>query len=205
MPNWTSNEVVVSAKKPILAEIKEKVKGDRAFDFNKIIPMPDDLNIEQSSELDYGVVLYLTDKLNKEIKDIDVNNVNILKALVHNMFNANWPEEMYNRCKDLPDSKKDELYKKGKQYINNYMLYGFPTWYGWCINNWGTKWNACDVSVLEDGDNLVYMFDTAWDIPTPVLRKLSEEYPDAKFIHTYRFEDDFESVFEDIWKGGKIV
>ena len=38
------------------------------------------------------------------------------------------------------DQTKQELVNK----------YGFCDWYTWCCNNWGTKWNANDVSVFDN-------------------------------------------------------
>lgn len=73
-------------------------------------------------------------------------------------------------------------------------------WYDWNIRNWGTKW---DVAVSNDdkysdtnmedtvnGENHVvhYNFNTAWSRPLPVLFKLSEQYPDLLFTHSYEEE-----------------
>ena len=43
-----------------------------------------------------------------------------------------------------------------------------PAWWEWCIENWGTKWNAWDVTAnmqtneAENESELVYSFNTAW-------------------------------------------
>lgn len=43
-----------------------------------------------------------------------------------------------------------------------------PAWWGWCIKNWGSKWNAWDVTAnmqtneAENESELVYQFLTAW-------------------------------------------
>lgn len=53
-------------------------------------------------------------------------------------------------------------------------------WYNWSIANWGTKWNAYDVTLATKGDwKLVYRFSTAWSIPEPVIKKLAEMFPDV--------------------------
>ena len=46
-------------------------------------------------------------------------------------------------------------------------LYESEEWYGWCVENWGTKWNcdAEDYSVNEDGTELSFWFDSAWGPP----------------------------------------
>jgi hypothetical protein len=73
-------------------------------------------------------------------------------------------------------------------------------WYDWNIRNWGTKW---DVAVAENeqytdtsmedspnGENHVvhYNFNTAWSRPLPALFKLSEQYPELLFTHSYQEE-----------------
>ena len=60
---------------------------------------------------------------------------------------------------------------------------GEVCWYGWNIQNWGTKWNSEAVSYLMDtydDDKTVFeilvKFETAWSPPMPVLEKLSENF-----------------------------
>ena len=66
--------------------------------------------------------------------------------------------------------------------------YNFPDgknddrWYHWCIDNWGTKWEA-DVTGFEvqDYDTLEVEFQTAWSPPEGVVRKLREKFPELTF------------------------
>lgn len=65
--------------------------------------------------------------------------------------------------------------------------------YEWCIENWGTKWNACDVIMPEqpaDGDGsdfleVVINFQTAWSPPLPVILAASEKFPELAFALKY--------------------
>ena len=53
-------------------------------------------------------------------------------------------------------------------------------WYDWRIENWDTKWDAYDVSILdEDLENLEVSFNTAWSPPEAICRKIREDYPDV--------------------------
>lgn len=48
-------------------------------------------------------------------------------------------------------------------------------WYEWRIKNWGTKWDAYDVEIQMDGDDIMsIMFQTAWSAPIPYIDKLAE-------------------------------
>lgn len=55
--------------------------------------------------------------------------------------------------------------------------YADAGWYNWNINNWGTKWSACNprVSVQRTGGEylLEAFFDTAWDLPRGVMAALA--------------------------------
>ena len=58
-------------------------------------------------------------------------------------------------------------------------------WYDWSIYNWGTKWNAYQIS--RDGN--VVRFDTAWNMPDPIFRELSALFPNLTFHVDYADED----------------
>lgn len=52
--------------------------------------------------------------------------------------------------------------------------------YTWCKENWGTKWNAYDAIVKTKDDwKFVIHFQTAWNIPEPIIKKLFEKFPDV--------------------------
>jgi hypothetical protein len=82
--------------------------------------------------------------------------------------------------------------------------------YNWNIDNWGTKWNFCDCRVEDEdksGDNIVYDFSTAWSPITPIIIKMSEEFPNIVFDYfcdeesgDFRFEVTYENgikTYED--------
>lgn len=50
-------------------------------------------------------------------------------------------------------------------------------WYKWQCDNWGTKWDACNVDVC---DNKIY-FDTAWSPATPIFIALADKLFDFSF------------------------
>ena len=69
-----------------------------------------------------------------------------------------------------------------------YETYNFPDgknddrWYHWCIDNWGTKWDAGEVDIeMSDYDSLEITFNTAWSPPEGVVEKLREKYPELSF------------------------
>lgn len=83
------------------------------------------------------------------------------------------PETVYRGNSGFGDSwhPKDLTMEEYKE------KYPDGDWYKWSINNWGTKWNACNTSFCPpEGDEPygVLTFDTAWSLPVPVLDQLYE-------------------------------
>ncbi len=62
-------------------------------------------------------------------------------------------------------------------------------WYNFNVREWGTKWDARDVDLLEDDETyLHYKFDTAWSPPNEVIAKLAEQNPNLNITLEYREE-----------------
>lgn len=208
MPNWTTNTIIIKGKPKTIKKIKEEVKSEKyVFDFEKILPIPETLNIESGSKTDESILIYLTKKL--QIKP-NKNNPKHKKIYnyVRNSFSHDWPLELYNRLVDeqLSSYKIEDYYKAGKQYIFNIETYNAPTWYEWCIENWGTKWNATNGELISENKNkLTYTFDTAWCHPTELLLAFSKKYPNVEIEAEYANEDDYETFYNITYKNGKII
>jgi len=65
--------------------------------------------------------------------------------------------------------------------------YGHSDWYGWCVANWGVKWNSYDNLLNTDthdyngSGSILLCFQTAWTIPEGIFVELSELYPELTF------------------------
>jgi hypothetical protein len=62
--------------------------------------------------------------------------------------------------------------------------------YDWCVENWGTKWNACRVQIGQrsEWDREVSQdlhFETAWSPPEPVIKRAAEMFPDLTLTLRY--------------------
>lgn len=68
----------------------------------------------------------------------------------------------------------------------------------WRIHNWGTKWNAMDIEVDHD----IFYFLTPWNPPLPVIKILSDQYPDVNIIIEWAEETGADSG-TIIFKNGK--
>jgi len=65
--------------------------------------------------------------------------------------------------------------------------------YGWCVRNWGTKWNVGRRIVERTAPKLKseklkcvkFAFDTAWSPPLPIVSALGDRFPTLTFTLQY--------------------
>ena len=120
MPNWTYNNVQFIGKtEDNVKQLQTMLKSDdNEFDFNNVIPMPNELSDTVSGS----------------------------------------------------ENAKPEWQKEQSKKLK--AKYGADNWYDWSINNWVTKWNACNTEVELNENVLNYTFETAWDAPREIVRAL---------------------------------
>ena len=169
MPNWVKNVVTVGPMdnkegyKKFVEECintyKDKDGDIMPFSFNTVIPMPDTLDIPDGTKTDRAIAL---------IKGTDEEKNKIRSS-----------------CNEDAIKELEEL---GKKAIHNMEEYGCYTWYQWRLNNWGTKWDACECYVDSDEDSTCLYFDTAWSTPEPLMQALSQKYGVYVFVQ-YADED----------------
>ena len=201
MPNHVENHIEFNGDKQQIDAMINKIKSDKygigTIDFKKIITMPETLNIEAGSRTDHGLKAY---REFIEVYTAGRSDKEALKAL------ENIPTESENAfLRQRTDIKRDE-WELGKTAWQNIRKYGAPTWYEWSITNWGTKWNAygyeegTDYSACDE-----LTFQTAWSAPHPILRKLSEMFPEIVFKHQWADEDIGMNCGERCYLGGEKI
>lgn len=206
MPNWTYNRI--KCKKSIGDKILTITENGYSFDFNKLIPMPDDLKLDAGSIEGDSIACYylsLNDdekyKLIKLLKSKEVSYChnywnkykNDIKELENNPKKLNEKTNNFNGLFDFDKEKQfTSINELGKQYIENIKNYNFPQWYDWCVENWGTKWNVeddIDVNYDKNIDEYDISFQTAWSVPTGIVERYSELCEDDEFYWEYEDED----------------
>ena len=206
MPNWTYNRI--KCKKSIGDKILTITENGYSFDFNKLIPMPDDLKLDAGSIEGDSIACYylsLNDdekyKLIKLLKSKEASYChnywnkykNDIKELENNPKKLNEKINNFNGLFDFDKEKQfNSLNELGKQYIENIKNYNFPQWYDWCVENWGTKWNVeddIDVNYDKNIDEYDISFQTAWSVPTGIVERYSELCEDDEFYWEYEDED----------------
>lgn len=200
MPNWV--KTIVKTEPKVLKDVLEKYSSKGEFSFNKVIPMSEDLKIESGSRGKAGMIFLFLNS-NDDLYKSKINKV--FRSL--NMFHSNIDKDVrFSEIKDnfekyKTDSEFTENIELGKKYIENYYKYGHATWYEWCNENWGTKWDVSQFS--HDEDTMV--FETAWNFAEPVFIELSNRFSKATFL--CKFADEIIKENSGILKieNGKVI
>jgi hypothetical protein len=174
MPNWIRNNVTFSGNEEVIARMMNEIKGEREeqfIDFNKILPIPKELKGTQSPTRIISQEEY--DKQEERIAKDELTE----------------GERNWGISRGITQEMHDDFIKR----------FGYADWYGWQINNWGTKWNASDC--IEFGDGIE--FNTAWSNPFSLLLALSKKYPEVRFDIRYSDEDFGYNVGEYTLQNGE--
>ena len=133
-------------------------------DFNKIVKMPESLNITAGSQGDAGY--------------------SIITGESENMFMD--LNEILRRLHKQDLNSRIEALELGIKYAKNVEKYGYKTWYDWCNANWGTKWNSSECKKIGID---TFEFTTAWCGVPNLINKMVTDYPNLKITYKYACEE----------------
>jgi hypothetical protein len=183
MPNHVTN--IINAADHILAFMvgdKDEDGDRRLFDFNKVIPMPEGLQVTAEGRAT-SLAELLTGKIQFEAPSTDdAMSENGIHQVLAAMKASTALQMLQNNVLKEFD---DDGFENFLQILRNCREHGYPTWYEWSSEHWGTKWNAYDFAEVEGG----VQFDTAWGAPHPVIEKLVSMFPRDKITHRWADED----------------
>lgn len=173
MPNWITNRIIADDMDALKKALLDK---DGNVDFNKVIPVNEDLSIECGTYTISAIKRYGTDTTEAEklLKRCYSGRYTQEKFVDTVLFNIDTLHVLYDLLKIKHDEAEDR-----KNVVNiiksyyNIRKYGYETWYEANKALWGTKWNAHETYV---GNNEI-VFETAWSMPFNVFQKLSEITP----------------------------
>lgn len=200
MPNWVTNIVTITCPNKNAQQVKKFIESnDNCFDFEKIVPPPPTINMVSGTLTDQAIIAYVSDNctlpLNDELiecaEEIGPSIGRTLKLYydrTKTIIKKDGADKLYNF--GTSDKLELTLYDAGKIYCENLMMYGALDWYGFNCNNWGTKWNSCEGTLIDESDTeLQYDFQTAWSMPFPIFCKLTEIFKDITIKVEYADED----------------
>lgn len=215
MPNHVTNILSIqgseASRQNILRSICAKDDPEQVICFDRIIPMPESLNIESSSRSTEGLVLVLTAMApdsNYTLQGFVKLQPNIFARLCHCMTHESWKTDHYH---PLSLERIGRLHKQadfakyvalGKAALRNLAQHGATDWYSWRLQHWGTKWDAYETSLNKDG---TLRFLTAWSCPQPVTQRLSERFPDVTMDHLWADENIGHNVGRAVYHAGQVL
>lgn len=194
MPNHITNRLVIEGTSEEVAKVFDFIKSDTPnekgvyalVDFNKIVPMPETLDVSSSS-------------VGKDGKDYLLGLSGNCFQVAEYKKSAHY-EKMKQMEKDNPEWFNKHL-ELGRQYLRNIADYGHCTWYEWRYANWGTKWNAYEIEKVDDN---TMMFQTAWAGVPDLICKLGAMFPEVTIKYDYADEDTSYNVGSYIITGEDV-
>lgn len=205
MPNHITNVLRINAYKHrgapegLIDEVLSAIRTEgRPFDFNRIIPMPEELNVTSGSTGSSAQALSddgaATSMLHWPwVREAGVTDLAGLRDLLRKRYTERKDKEP--GCETLDDF--------AARLRSNVEKHGHTDWYGWSVDNWGTKWNAYSAIAGKVDDQEAWLhFETAWSSPTPVLDALAAKFPkiNMRLIWCDEGDDQQHRVY---WEDGK--
>lgn len=153
-------------------------------DFNKIIPMPESLNIESST--------------------IGTDMMQVLFGHHENKFSALLSDvsRIQGRYKSFSIEELRKHFELAMKYKNNLDKYGYTNWYEWSNAKWGTKWNASECASI--GNN-IFEFQTAWSGVPDLIEIIASKYQSIKIIYEYADEDTGSNTGRYDFFNGQVI
>jgi len=189
------NELTAFALKHIVKATSDNNNSDvENFDFNTVITMPAKIKNTTSGSASEGGLIAL-------------GRDDLCRIQPSEMLQWAWVKEagittVEGIRKYLAEKYPDGV-EEAKRQIENHKEYGSLNWHDWSIWNWGTKWNSywfeSNPFLANSSTRLEFTFQTPWNAPMFIIKKLIEMYPNLKFTIYGRdeFDDDEDVVFND--------
>ena len=203
MPNNITNQITFGSDSTALAAFQRMLHDMRmdgqplgSIDFNKLLPMPKELDMEAGTRTDRG--LKLVQEYHQALTGLERQKPGLTPA--EYALALRKCEGLYRKQR-MADPVTWAL---GEQAYSNVQRFGSPTWYEWCSRNWGTKWNAYGFPPLEKDSDTMEFF-TAWNSVPQIITLLSRKYPEQTITYRWADEDIGRNVGEMTLKGGEVI
>lgn len=137
-------------------------------------------------------------RMQQFLKDLDIRN----DVTQSDKYEGGWSFNFNALVPQPHNIFRESISSKDRETLEKV---GIPNWYDWNIENWNTKWNACNCELDDHGKDCTIMFSTAWSFPTPVIAEMYTRYNDIKFTITaheesnsFNFEMDEDGFISEI-------
>lgn len=203
MADHVANFVAVEGEQEVIRKMMEAVQkepcGLGSLDFQKVIPRPKALEILHGSYTKGCMDLYLT-AINprsgwspwtkEDGRAFSVLMGKLRQTQELGAYDCALTREQITKSMERYQGSHgcntlDDLLSLGKRAVENALNYGHITWYEWGYEHWGTPKNSLGYERFpaseQTGNQLRFL--TEWTSAAPVIRTLSEQYPDLLFAY----------------------
>lgn len=147
MPNWCENELVLTGAPADLAAFRRKAQGPNPFGEPALLTF--------HAFVPYPEGFLRLDKAHRAYGQVLAARKRILGRV-------------------LSEQEVAEL----KRELNPPAASGYASGgYEWCLQHWGTRWDAYEATLEEGEQKLIYRFNTAWSPPLPVVEAMARQHP----------------------------
>lgn len=180
----------------MLHQVRAEGQPLGSIDFNKLIPMPQELDMRAGFQTDQGLKLYM---------DFQKENAVIAMATLFTPEAECSPIIMEHLAKwDAVEKKDPETWALGKKAAQNIKKYGCPTWVEWCRLNWGSKDNAyCCVPLDKTSDTMT--FQTSRSAVPKLVAALSRRFPEQEVTYSWADESTGQHLGRMVFKAGEVI
>jgi len=113
--------------------------------------------------------------------DLTHSNPQMITRAINALKRGEFLQEFVPCPKELKEavagSFADEAEQKKleDQHKSNSEKFGYPTWYEFCVSEWGTKWDVESNDIYDQTEiSFSANFDSAWAPPVNAMEKLSD-------------------------------
>lgn len=106
----------------------------------------------------------------------------ILNMIARRIIDSDYPDEVkddyvidFNKIIPEPQTKEEcpaDCLVSSDSHVEEDHERPWFDWYKWHNKYWGTKWNAYDSYTNYDESSITFVFNTAWSLAYPVIKRL---------------------------------
>lgn len=191
-----SDDASLAAFRFMLHQVQAEGQPLGSIDFNKLIPMPQELDMRAGFVTHLGLAQYMT---------FVAESAAIARATLFTPEAECTPIVAGHLAKwDAVEKKDPEAWALGEKAFQNLKKYGCPTWVEWAGLNWGTRDNAFNCAALNSASDAM-VFQTTHTAVPKIVAALSKMFPAQEVAYSWADGNTRQHLGRMVFKGGEAV
>lgn len=180
MPNWCDNNLIIKSSDKfdigrVIGKLGKSLNfAENEFDFNEIVPVPEEL--KRFEEAHFTCIDVFPD---------------ILFDQSHLELNESYSSDDYREQLNIDNVTISgnfvcgDMFKKHintEEYIRD--KYTYTDQYNYRVEHWGTKWTGSEMDVHIASHLISITYQTPWAVPDRIIQTIIGWFPDNEIIFT---------------------